>query len=455
MNILLVSANVASTPYCVYPLGASMVAAALRREGHRVTLFDLLRRDQSMDAVREEVRRVAPDLVGVSIRNVDNVNLLNEHRYIDVVAEMVRAIRAETAAKIVLGGSGFSVMPGPVLRAVGADYGIVGEGERAFAAFVREAEAGRYPPAPIVRAPGDLSGAGIPAADYDDDLMAFYLRQGNIAPVQTKRGCAHACAYCTYPVLEGRAVRAREPEAVADDVERLVDMGARYIFFTDSVFNDETGQYRALIRTFRDRGLQVPWTAFFKPSDEMDGAIIDAMRETGLRAAEIGSDAPSDATLRGIGKGFTFEDVDRCNALFLDRGVSTAHYFMFGCPGETPETVREGVANLLRLKRTAIFVFLGVRILPHTGIERIAVREGLIREGQDLLDPVYYLSPRVDRAWMEETLKAAFAGHRHIVYPPDALDAQLHALLRMGYTGALSDLLIKPAAGRRRGRGGN
>ncbi len=454
MRVLLISANVASTPYCVYPLGASMVAAALRREGHEVALFDFLRSGQSFEALRAEVRRRRPALIGVSIRNVDNVNLLHEQRYIAVVADMVRAIREETPARIVLGGSGFSVMPGPVLRAVGADYGIVGEGERAFADFVREAEAGRYPAERILAAPGDLEGAGIGAPDYDEDLLAFYFAQGNVAPVQTKRGCAHACAYCTYPVLEGRAVRARDPAAVVDDVERLVKLGARYVFFTDSVFNDETGQYRAVVAELRRRGLTVPWTAFFKPSDELDAATVAEMQATGLKAAEIGSDAPSDATLRGIGKDFTFADVRRCNALFLEGGVSTAHYFMFGCPGETPETVREGIANLQALDRTAIFVFMGVRILPDTGLARRALREGLVREGQDLLEPVYYLSPKVDRAWLEATLTEAFAGHRHIVFPPDALDAQLHALLRLGFTGSLTDLLLKPRPARRGRDGG-
>jgi len=78
MNILLISANVAETPYAVYPLGMSMVATALKQDGHNVVLFDFLQQGQSFDAVREVVRRVRPELIGISIRNIDNVNLLNE-----------------------------------------------------------------------------------------------------------------------------------------------------------------------------------------------------------------------------------------------------------------------------------------------------------------------------------------------------------------------------------------
>lgn len=449
MNILLISSNIAETPYAVYPLGVSMVAAALRKEGHAVTLFDFLHQNQSLDAVREVVRRTRPDLVGISIRNVDNVNLLHEQRYIETVRCIVAVLREETPVKIVLGGSGFSVMPEEVLAAVGADYGVTGEGERVFCEFVAGAGQGRFPQERIIRAAPALTGGEIPPADYDAGLMGFYLQSGHIASVQTKRGCEHACVYCTYPNLEGHTLRERDPVAVVTDVERLVrDYGARHIFFTDSVFNDNRGRYRAVVAEMKRRGVQVPWTAFFKPSPELDAAIIADMQATGLNAAELGSDAPSDATLRGIGKDFTFADVIRCNAMFLAQGVATAHYFMFGCPGETPETVLEGIANLKGLQRTSIFVFMGIRILPDTGLARIALRDGVIAPGQSLLEPVYYISPKVDRVWLEKTLTEAFARIRHIVFPPDAVDAKLHFMFKLGYTGPLWNMLAEPKAAR-------
>ena len=452
MKILLISSNIAETPYAVYPLGMSMVAAALRQDGHEVTLFDFLQQGQSFEAVREGVRRVKPDLIGISIRNVDNVNLLNEQRYIDTVKGIVAVLREETPARIVLGGSGFSVMPGPVLKAVGADYGVAGEGERLFREFVAGAAQGRYPAERILYAKPSLVRGEIPSAHYDATMLNFYLQSGHMASVQTKRGCEHGCVYCTYPNLEGKTIREREPTAVVGDMERLVgEYGAKYIFFTDSVFNDNRGRYRAVVEEMARRKVNVPWTAFFKPSPEMDADIIARMRDTGLKAAEIGSDAPSDATLRGIGKDFTFKDVDQCNTMFLDQGVATAHYFMFGCPGETPETVLEGIANLKGLPRTSIFVFMGIRILPDTGLAKIALRDGIITPDQSLLEPVYYISPKVDRVWLEKTLTDAFAKIRHIVFPPDASEDKLKFLFKLGYTGSLWDLLVKPKGGVARG----
>jgi len=444
MKILLISSNIAETPYAVYPLGMGMVAAALDQDNHQVTMFDFLHRGQSLDAVREIVRRVNPELVGISIRNIDNVNSLNEQRYIDTVKSIVGVIREETNVKVVIGGSGFSVMPGAVLEAVGADYGITGEGENIFRKFAADAAKGRYPQERIINAAPSLTGAGIPSAIYNPEMMQFYLQSGHMASIQTKRGCEYGCVYCTYPLLEGRTLREREPSAVVDDMEALFNNHkAKYIFFTDSVFNDNRGRYRAIVHELKRRNLQIPWSAFFKPSRELDDGIVSLMSETGLKAAEIGSDAASDTTLRGIGKDFLFQDVEDCNTLFLKHGIATAHYFMFGCPGETPETVHEGISNIMKLKKTAIFVFLGIRILPDTALAGIAIREGLIKKDQSLLESVYYISPKVDRAWLEATLKEAFSKTRHIVFPPDALEAKLHFLFKMGYTGSLWDLVAK------------
>ena len=42
---------------------------------------------------------------------------------------IVRLVRDRTAAPIVLGGSGFSIFPGELMSLLGADFGVVGEGE--------------------------------------------------------------------------------------------------------------------------------------------------------------------------------------------------------------------------------------------------------------------------------------------------------------------------------------
>ena len=453
MKVMLISANVNISPYPVYPLGVSLVAAALKRAGHEVLQTDFLTLESSLEAVGREVASFAPELVGISVRNIDNTNLVHEQYYISDVKNLVETVRSISPAKILLGGAGFSLIPDLILKETGADYGIVGEGEVMATEFVNNAARGIYPEDPLIGPAPRVCGADIGSALYDERLLEFYLRSGNIASVQTKRGCPHTCVYCTYPLLEGAKLRARDPGAVVDDIELLRDgHQAKYLFFVDSVFNDDQGLYLRVVDEMCRRGVSVPWTAYIKPGGLTDG-IVERMKESGFVAAEVGADAACNTTLKQMGKDFTFEDIRECNDLLTRHNISTSHFFMFGGPGETKETVREGIDNILSLEKCVSFIFMGIRILPRTPLARTAVQEGIIPEGAGMLHPVYYLSPALEREWLEEILTGAFQGVRHCIFPPDAMNSSLQVLHKLGYTGPLWDLLL-PGKTRERKRHG-
>lgn len=432
MKILLISANTATDPYAVYPLGLGVIASALQADAHEVSIFDFLQSGESLAALAKKVTSLQPALVGISIRNIDNTNAAHELRYIDVVKQIVDTIREAGNAPIVLGGAGYSIMPGPILEMVGADYGVVGEGEELVRSLVKDLEAGNAPAEKLLHAGTKLIGPGITPAYYEPDLLDQYLNIEGITPIQSKRGCNRQCVYCTYPLLEGHKIRAREAHAVVDDIEHLVsDQGVRQIFFVDSVFNDSDGEYRNLIAEMHQRKINIPWSAFFSPGRELDDDAVAQMKATGLESAEIGGDATTDETLRGLRKGFVWDDVVRTNELFLKHGITTTHSYMFGGPDETPDTVERGIANICSLRETANFVFMGIRILPGTPLWKRAVTDGIITEATDLLESVYYFSPHVDRDWLEARLTEAFADRRDCIFPPDAINTQLQFLHRM------------------------
>ena len=103
MKVLLISANVTLSPYPLYPLGVSIIAAALTRAGHEVLQADFLQQDKSLEAIGREVREFAPDLVGISVRNIDNVNLMNEQYYIQNVKNIVSTVRESLERKSAAG----------------------------------------------------------------------------------------------------------------------------------------------------------------------------------------------------------------------------------------------------------------------------------------------------------------------------------------------------------------
>ena len=454
MKVLLISANVTLSPYPVYPLGMSMVAAALVKAGHTVRQADFLVLGTDLAAVAREVVEFAPDLVGISVRNIDNVNLVHEKYYIDNVKNIVTKVKEVTGAKVLLGGAGFSLVPELILKETGADYGIIGEGEVLVVEFANNAARGIYPDRPLLGPDAPLCGGSIDAALYDERLLEFYQKSGNIASIQTKRGCASKCLYCTYPVLEGSALRSRDPRAVVDDIELLRDKhGAKYLFFVDSVFNDDEGAYLEIIDEMLRREVTIPWTAFIKPGGLTD-EIVERMKRSGFAAAEVGADAACDTTLSRMAKGFTFDDIIACNELLARHGIATSHFFMFGGPGETKETVQEGIQNILGLKGCVSFIFMGIRILPDTPLAQLALREKVLAPDDGMLRPVYYLAPDLDVTWLQESLTRAFEGVRHCIFPPDALDDSLRVLHKFGYAGPMWDLLLQDRKPRDRGRHG-
>ena len=452
MKLLLISANVTLSPYPIYPLGVSMIAAALTRAGHEVRQADLLLQHGSMEAIGREIEQFRPDLVGISVRNIDNVNFMNEQYYIQNVKNIVDKVREVSDVKVILGGAGFSLIPDLILEETGADYGVVGEGEVLIVEFANNAAKGIYPRERLIGSAERLSGEQIKSALYDEQLLDFYLHSGNIASIQTKRGCAYKCVYCTYPLLEGSELRRREPRVVVDDIELLRDtFKTKYIFFVDSVFNDDEGAYLDVVDEMLRREVSIPWTGFFKPKG-LNDEIVERMKKTGFAAAEVGADAACDRTLKKMGKSFMFSDIVESNDLLVRHGIATSHFFMFGGPGETEETVHEGIKNILGLQKCVAFIFMGIRILPDTPLARLAIKEELIAAEDGLLHPVYYISPAVDKKWLEETLTKAFANVRHCVFPPDAMDNSLQVLHKLGYIGPMWDLLLPGQRPRERTR---
>ena len=441
-RILLVSSNVATEPYPVYPLGLAVIAAALAADGHSTHQFDFLASGESEELLAARIAEVAPDYVCLSIRNLDNCDSLSSTGYPAIARRLVEVIREGTEAPVIIGGPAFSILPEELLAYTGADYGIVGEGERLVCELIRDLSQGKTP-ASILRSsellPGDQWGSPL----YSGRSIGYYLEKSGMINLQTKRGCPHGCVYCSYPTLEGNRYRSRDPQAVVDDLERAkAQHGVESFFFTDSVFNDAEGHYLAVAEEIIRRGLTLRWCCYLRP-EGIGRSELALMKRAGLYAVELGTDAASDTTLRSLGKGFRFADALEVNRACVAERLPCAHFVMFGGPGETMETVAEGLENLKQLEHTVVFAFSGIRILPGTPLLARAIKDGLLAEGDPLREPVYYLSPEVDVDQMNAMITAAFSNRRDRVFPPAEGQKRLAIMHRFGYRGLLWDTLIK------------
>lgn len=442
-RILLISSNTITIPYPVYPLGMATVAGALAARGHSVHQFDCLADGDAAANLPREIEAFQPEVVGISLRNIDDLNSCSDGSSwcLDKVRDLLAQIRVGCAAPVVVGGPAFSLMAERLLAYLGADYGIVGEGETAFPALVAALERGETP-AKLFSARAFLGEDGFVSPLHDRKLAGYYLNSAGMLGVQSKRGCPHRCNYCSYGHLEGKCLRARDPRAVVEEIRLLQqDCGAQEVFFVDAIFNDRDKLYLPLVEEILRQSLTIRWSAFFRPQN-LPRSELALMKRAGLYALEFGTDATSDPTLAGMQKDFSFIEVAAINRACLAEELPCAHYVIFGGPGETDASVEEGLRNLETLEHSVVFAFSGIRLLPGTPLLKQACAEGVVKPNVDLLHPVYYFSPTVSRGAMNRRIEQAFRGRRNRIFPPERGLAKLAVLRRFGQRGLLWDRLL-------------
>jgi len=430
MNVLLVYANQSRDLLPPPPVGLAYVAEATRRAGHRVTFVDLLASRRPAVTLRQAVRAANPDVVGVSIRSLDNVVAQRPESHVASVAANLAVIREETKAPIVLGGPAVSIVGGEALRFLDADFAVVGEGEESFPRLLAALEQGSEPTgvAGVCRRDGGRVVATPPVrlpAFSSSGLerwvsWGFYDRYGATWPIQSKRGCALSCAYCAYPRIEGVCHRLREPAEVAEEIARVArEVGPRTFEIVDSTFNVPESHARALCEAILARRLAVRLTATTVNPLAVSRELFDLMKRAGFRSMMVTPEAASDATLAGLDKGFGRDQVVRTAELVRESGLPSAWFFLLGGPGETEQTAEETVSFIeeyLAFPGTLVIVTTGVRILPGTALARRAVAEGVVAADASLLEPTFYVSPLVSERWLLERVNRAIRRHPHVVH---------------------------------------
>ncbi len=430
MRVLLVYANQARDFLPPPPVGLAYVAEATRRAGHQVAVVDLMPARMPEVVLRQAIRCFAPEVVGVSVRSLDNVVAQRPESHAARVAATLAVIRAETQAPIVLGGPAISIVRGEALDVFDADVAVVGEGEESFpslvAALARGDDIAGVPGVCVRRGrevvttpPARLSTFG--ASGLENWISwRFYERFGSTWPIQSKRGCALSCSYCAYPQIEGTCHRLRDPGEVVDEMERVArHVGPRTFEIVDSTFNVPEDHALALCEEIVRRRLAVRLTATTVNPLAVSSELFALMKRAGFRSMMVTPEAASDATLAGLGKGFDRAQVIRTATLVRASGMASAWFFLLGGPDETETTAEETVSFIeeyLAYPKTLAIITTGVRILPGTPLAERAVAEGLVARGASLVEPVFYFSRSISERWLLARVNAVIRSHPNVVH---------------------------------------
>lgn len=246
MRVLLISTNKIRVPRPALPIGMAYISAALKHAGHQVDVLDLLWESRELKAVREKLTTGTYDVVGIAVRNLDNLTFIDPVFFGPMTEKIVQCVRKYTSATVVLGGSGFSVEPLSFFEYAQPDYGIAGEGEAGIVQLLdylesggrRESISGLCYLDDNGKFCQNQSSQAFDLGALEPDRSVYdprYFEEGvsaasdltrdhqpAIETLQTKRGCKLFCSYCIIRKTEGKGDRFKEPAEVVGEIQRAM-----------------------------------------------------------------------------------------------------------------------------------------------------------------------------------------------------------------------------------------
>ena len=469
-QVLLVNPNRMKPP--VTPIALDYLAHALSKQGIQADVLDLCLCQDWKAAIDAYFTHSTVDAVGITLRNIDDTTFASQEFFLPGFKEVTDYLRRRTAAPIIVGGSGFSIMPEDVLAYCELDLGIVGDGEESLPLLVQKLAAGddhRSVPGLVYRdafgfwrkAPAwrSLDSAEAPSRSAVDNRC--YLAEGGMGSIETKRGCNRGCIYCVDAPSKGRASRCRSPQSVAAEIETLLAQGIDCLHLCDAEFNLPDSHAEEVCREIVRRGLgeKIGWYAYASPVP-FTSEMAALYRRAGCRGIDFGVDSGDDGILRTLGRDFGVDDLRHTAAACHEQGLVFMYDLLLGGPGETRESLSQTIEAMKQMSPDRVGAAMGVRVFRGTRLVEMIRQSGPLEsnphlhgavDGNDrFFKPIFYLSAELGEDAAQYLEKLIDGDERFLfMKPPQAGDmnynyndnSRLAEAIRQGYRGAFWDIL--------------
>jgi radical SAM superfamily enzyme YgiQ (UPF0313 family) len=382
-NVLLINSNRFRHPWPVIPFGLLYVATSLEKKGNIVKLLDLCFSEHCEEEIAETIANFKPAVLGISIRNIDDTGGYNVHFLLkDVKTDIIDHCKKYFSGPIVIGGPSVGISGREMLSYFGLEYAIRGDGEAVMPEFVLRLETGISPEGLrglIILRDHKIIQDDEPYRIEDLDSLPFpeplrflnldkYQRFGSPIHIQTKRGCALRCSYCTYNNIEGKKYRLRSPINVAVEIENLVkDTGINHVEFTDSIFNFPLSHAKEVLRELIGKKLDLRLHTMGLSPAAIDEELLDLMKTAGFNEVDVGAESLCDEILKSLAKDFKRSDIIKAADLLHRKKIPVTWFIMLGAANETKETVHDTLDTIGRIASPWDLVFISTGIRVYNG----------------------------------------------------------------------------------------
>ncbi|MFZ0818697.1 MAG: radical SAM protein [Candidatus Acidiferrales bacterium] len=290
---------------------------------------------------------------------------------------------------------------------------VKGEVEEAWGGLLSDAIRGRLKPLyDFIGNKPDLYEKPIPA------IRKEYLRKfvaPNFGTLDCGRGCPFECTFCTIINVQGRKMRFRSAERIAEAIRHnYMAHGITFYFFTDDNFarnKNWEAIFDALIRLREEEQIRVK---FMMQVDVLSWKIknfVSKARSAGCINVFIGMESVDPGNLAAAGKSQNHvQEYSQLIDAYRNSDISTHVGYIIGFPLDTVESVRRDVAYLMRDVRPDHASFFMLAPLPGSMDHLAMARRGeWMHPDFNLFDSHHEVTshPRMkDGAWRETYFEA-------------------------------------------------
>lgn len=449
MKALILSLNRSRVPIPVLPIGACMTAESAADAGHDVRLLDFMFQHDPIPSLVKTLNAFKPDVIGISVRNIDNNDMRFPVLFAEELQPVMQAIRRNSHASVVLGGSAVSIMPEAFLRYTGASFAISGHCAsfpKLLECFNNQAGFAEVSGLSYILDDKFCANPNHQKDSAKHSLAPNYHRWINVRayrtslaafPMKTKTGCGFQCVYCTYNTVDGDRFHLHKPKEVARVVKQQVELGFKDIEFVDNVFNYPYDHAMSICDEIIRSGVKARLQSMEMHPAYLDDALLTSMEGAGFKGIGVTVESASDRVLERFEKGFTVEHVNQAAEAIRRHAIPCLWFFMLGGPGETQATVEETLnfaKKRIRPRDVAYFT-IGIRVYPGTRLQSIAEEQGALpADSGNLFHPVFYVSPELDTAWLIKKVQNTVKGQSNFIIAGEANMPMMPVIYRLGYS---------------------
>jgi len=378
------------------PLDLMMISGYLRKEGFDNVLIDANASRKTIDDVRENIKKEAPDVAFFSTSTCTIYKDL-------LVAKAAKEINPSVVT-VAIGTHVMALQEDTFKESDYLDVIIYsGEWEQtalnvvknlsnledAKGIFFRKA-GGTIIRTDIQPPMKNLDDLGFPSHDklekelYGDPTSKRFPK----TMVMGQKACINNCSFCCQPAFFGAPVlRQRSVERFLEELRWVQSLGFREVMFNDATLTADMEWAVSLFEGMIKNNIDLTWNCSTR-ADCVNTEILKLMKRAGCHTIAIGMESVDPAVLKNIRKNISAEQIRDAVSMIKRYGMNTIVFSVVGFPGETKESIEKTTSFLTTLDTT--FITLGIAVpVPGTDFYRYVEENNyLLTKDWSLYDPM-------------------------------------------------------------------